>query len=208
VPPRQVILIGIVAIVAAAAGVLLSREMTNRAPLPQAAMTAGTLIQPPRPLPAITLIDQDEKPFDASRLQGRWTFLFFGFTNCPDLCPATLTMLAQLNKRLQSLPAAQQPHVVLVSVDPTRDTPAQLKKYVEFFNPAFEGVTGTPENIEAFTRAMGVPVAIRQDNSGAYTVDHSGAIFLVDPQGAMHALFSTPHDPAKIANDYQRIVGA
>jgi protein SCO1 len=207
VPRHQVILVGIVAIVAAAAGVLLSREMSNP-PASQAEMTAGTLIQPPRALPSTALIDADEKPFHASQLQGRWSFLFFGFTNCPDLCPATLTTLAQIEKRLEDLPPAHRPHVVLVSVDPKRDTPEQLKKYVKFFSPSFEGVTGTPENIEAFTRAMGVPVAIQQRGDGAYTVDHSGAIFLIDPQGAMHALFSTPHDVAAIADDYRRIVGA
>lgn len=205
-PRHQVILVGIVAIVAAAAGVLLSRQMMD-SPLSQAAMTAGTLIQPPRALPNIELIDQDRKPFASSRLQGRWSFLFFGFTNCPDLCPATLTTLAQIEKRLQDLPQEDRPHVVLVSVDPQRDTPEQLKKYVSFFSPSFEGVTGTPESIEAFTRQMGVPVAIQQHDNGAYTVDHSGAIFLIDPQGAMHALFSTPHDVAKIADDYRRIVG-
>jgi protein SCO1 len=208
VPRHQVILIAIVAIVAAAVGVLLSRGLMTDAPLPQEAMTAGTLIQPPRPLPSIALIDQDEQAFDSSRFTHRWTLLFFGFTNCPDVCPATLTVLAQIEKQLQDLPEGSRPQVALISVDPQRDTPSQLKSYVKFFSPSFVGVTGSPENLEAFTRAMGVPVAIQQLGNGAYTVDHSAAIFLIDPEGAMHALFSTPHDPAKIAQDYRRIVAS
>jgi protein SCO1/2 len=208
VPRHQLILIGIVAIVAAVAGVLLSRGLMTDAPLPQEAMTAGTLIQPPRPLPDIALVDQEAKAFDASRLKDRWTLLFFGFTNCPDVCPATLGVLGQIDKQLQDLPDGSKPQVVLVSVDPQRDTPAQLKSYVKFFSPAFVGVTGSQENLDALTRAMSVPVAIQQLGNGAYTVDHSAAIFLIDPQGSMRALFSTPHDPAKIAQDYRRIVSS
>jgi protein SCO1 len=134
--------------------------------------------------------------------------LFFGFTNCPDVCPATLGVLAQIERQLQDLPEPSRPQVALVSVDPQRDTPAQLKSYVKFFSPSFVGLTGSQQDLDAFTRAMGVPVAIQRLENGAYTVDHSAAIFLIDPQGAMHALFSTPHDPTKIAQDYRRIVAS
>jgi protein SCO1/2 len=208
VPRKQVVLVAIVAIVAAAGGALVSRIATQSPGVPQAAMTAGTLLQPPRPLANVALIDQDGKPFDGSRLKNRWTLLFFGFTNCPDVCPATLTVLAQVEKKLQDLPESQQPQIALVSVDPQRDTPEQLKKYVAFFSPGFLGLTGTSAGIEAFTRATSVPVAIQKLPGGGYTVDHSAAIFLIDPNGAMHALFSTPHDAAKIAADVRRIVTA
>jgi protein SCO1/2 len=117
-------------------------------------------------------------------------------------------VLAQVEKRLQDLPESQRPQVMMVSVDPRRDTPEHLKKYVTFFSPTFRGVTGTSENIATFTRAMGIPVAIQTLGNGAYTVDHSAAIFLIDPAGALHALFSTPHDAAKIAADLRRIVTA
>jgi len=202
----QAVVVALVAIVAALVGMLLARGMLTDQPLPQAAMVAGTLLQPPRPLPQFSLIDQDGQPFDASRLQNRWSLLFFGFTNCPDVCPATLAVLAQIEKQLQDLPPTKQPQIVLVSVDPQRDTPEQLSKYVKFFSPSFVGVTGQEDAIKAFTRALGVPVAIQSLGDGAYTVDHSAAIFLIDPAGALRALFSTPHDPSKIAADYRRIV--
>lgn len=204
---HQLILIALVAIVAAIGGALVSRGMLGTTGVPQTAMTAGTLLTPPRPIKDVALVDHTGNAFDVARLQNRWTLMFFGFTNCPDVCPATLTVLAQVEKRLQDLPGSQQPQIALVSVDPERDTPEQIGKYVGFFSPNFIGVTGTQEGIEAFTRAMTVPVAIRELPNGGYTVDHSAAIFLIDPDGAMHAIFSTPHDAAKIAADVRRIVG-
>jgi protein SCO1/2 len=97
---------------------------------------------------------------------------------------------------------------VFVSVDPKRDTPQQLASYVKFFSSTFTGVTGTQQSIDDFTRALGVPVAITPTENGDYSVDHSAAIFLIDPQGAMRALFSTPHTALVIADDYRRIVDA
>lgn len=201
----QIVLVALVVIVAGVSGGMLARRMLDRPDLPQAALVSGTLLQPPRALAPFTLIDHDSKPFDGSRLRGQWTLIFFGFTNCPDVCPATLGILAQVDKQLADLPPAQRPHVVLVSVDPERDTPAQLKSYVGFFSPSFVGVTGTSAQIESVTQAFSVPVAIRKTND-TYTVDHSAAVFLVDPQGALHALFSAPHDPSKLTADLRRII--
>jgi protein SCO1/2 len=200
---HQIILVAIVAIVAAVGGALLARSVVN-APERPAALSAATLLQPPRPIVPVELIDQ---VFDATRLKNRWSLLFFGFTNCPDICPQTLTVLAQVEKRLHDLPKSQAPQVVLVSVDPDRDTPEQIKKYVGYFSPSFVGVTGSSENVQAFAQALSAPVAIHPLGDGAYTVDHSAAIFLIDPDGALHALFSAPHDPSKIAADVRRIVG-
>jgi protein SCO1/2 len=207
VPRNQAIIVAIVAIVAALGGALVARNvLTGRPAVTQEAMTAGTLLQPPRPISRLALIDHDGQPFDLSRLQNRWSLLFFGFTNCPDVCPATLTVLTQVERKLQDLPEAQRPQIVLVSVDPERDTPEHLKRYVSHFSPAFIGITGSTEAVEDFTRVMMVPVAIHHLPNGGYTVDHSAAIFLIDPNGAMHALFSTPHDASKIAADYRLLV--
>ncbi len=208
-PRYQVILVAVIAIVAAVGGALLARNLTaDPSGLSQAALTSATLLTPPRPIEHIALVDHDGQPFDTERLQDHWTLLFFGFTNCPDVCPATLTILTQVEKNLQHLPPDERPRIVLASVDPQRDTPEHLKKYISFFSPNFLGITGTQENVEAFTQALYVPVAIQELPNGGYTVDHSAAIFLIDPDGAMRALFSTPHDAGKIAADFQRIVAA
>ena len=171
----------LVAIVAIGAGVLLSRAVFDRSKATDLGLAAGTVISPPRPLPEFALIDHTGAPFDVKRFEGRWTLVFFGFTHCPDVCPTTLAMLAQVEKMVATAPAAVSPQVVLVSVDPERDTPEALAKYVQFFSPTFTGVTGSVTAIDAFTRALGIPVARTSLPNGDYTVDHSAAILLFDP---------------------------
>jgi protein SCO1/2 len=204
---RSIALGAAVAIVALAAGLLLSRALL--APSTQSpALATGTLLTPPRPLPAMAFTDQDGAPFDAARLQGRWSLLFFGFTSCPDVCPATLTLLAQVEKQLADLPPERRPQIILVSVDPRRDTSAQLAKYVRFFSPTFIGVRAEEAQIDEFTRGLGVPVARTPTADGGYTVDHSGAIFAIDPSGRMRALFSPPFEAATLAADLRRLTQA
>lgn len=205
---QSIITAAVVAIVAIAGGVLLARAMLGGSGAEQLALAKATLLTPPRALPEFTLTDHTGAAFDQSRLKNRWSLLFFGFTHCPDVCPTTLGMLAQTEKTLADLPIEQRPQIVLVSVDPQRDTPEQLASYVRFFSPSFTGVTGTQTEIDKFTRELGVPVAISALPNGEYSVDHSAAIFLIDPNGAMRALFSTPHSPAIIAADYRSIVGS
>ena len=197
-----------IGIVAIASGMLLARSLMEMGSGAEPAVVKATVLTPARPLPEISLIDQAGAQFDGSRLKNRWSLLFFGFTRCPDVCPATLGTLAQVAKSLADLPPGERPQIVLVSVDPQRDTPEALASYVRFFDPSFTGLTGTQLAIDSLTRALGVPVAISKTGNGDYTVDHSAAIFLIDPQGAMRALFSTPHEPAVIAADYRRIVAA
>jgi protein SCO1/2 len=201
-PLALAIIVGIVAVVA---GMLLSRQLM---PGNATALASGTLLEPARPLPAMDFVDQRGAAFGPERLRGRWSLMFFGFTSCPDICPATLHVLAQVEKLVSDLPPERRPQIVLVSVDPQRDTPAQLAAYVEFFSPSFTGVTGKQEAVDEFARQMGVPVAITRLDSDGYTVDHSAAIFLINPAGEMRALFSTPHTPELIADDYRRVVGS
>lgn len=196
-----------VAIVAVIAGMLLSRALMQRAETSDTiALATGTLLDPARPLPQFELVDQQARPFTNDRLRDQWTFLFFGFTHCPDVCPATLRMLSQVEQAVSDLESQQRPRVVLISVDPKRDTPEQLAKYVSFFNRDFVGVTGGEDALNSFTRQIGVPVAITPTDDGSYSVDHSAAIFLIDPSGSIRALFSPPHSPQTIADDYRRIV--
>lgn len=194
-----------IAIVAVATGVLLARAALQ-GPTPAPALVKATVLQPVKALPEFQLLDQDSKAFDRARLERHWSLLFFGFTQCPDVCPTTLGMLSQAKRQLSDLPAAQRPQVVLVTADPQRDSAAQLGPYVHFFDPEFIGVTGSAAEIQRLAQALGVSIAIRKLVNGDYTVDHSTTIFLVDPQGALRAVFSTPHVPAVIADDYRRIV--
>jgi len=97
---------------------------------------------------------------------------------------------------------------VMISVDPERDTPERLADYVKAFDPSFVGATGTKAEIDEFARRMGVAAAKRPLEGGSYSVDHTTSVCLVDPDGALRALFSAPHVPQQIADDYRRITGA
>ena len=201
------VLAAALAIVAALLGAVIARALIGTSGPTQASLTHATLLEPPLALPQVTLIDDAGGPFTLERLQNGWHLLFFGFTNCPDVCPNTLTVLASVARSLDDLPPSQQPQVVLVSVDPARDTPEKLTAYVRFFSDRFIGVTGSEDAIAQFTRAVGIPVAKVPLEGGEYTVDHGGGILLIDPQGRLRALFSMPHDVATITGDYRRIVG-
>lgn len=203
---QSIRLAAVVAIVAIAGGMLLSRVLLDRANGPT--LAKATLLEPARPLPSMAFIDQQGQPFGPERLRGHWSILFFGFTSCPDVCPTTLALLAQVEKQLTDLPAGRRPHIVLVSVDPQRDTPERLARYVQSFSPTFTGVTGEQQAVHEFALRMGVPVAISSLPDGNYTVDHSAAIFVIDPSGALRALSSTPHSVALIAEDYRSIVAS
>jgi protein SCO1 len=204
---QTIALAAVVTIVAVAAGILSARWLLQQQ-TDQPAVASATLLSPPRPLPPLALVDQDNRPFDTSRLRGGWTLLFFGFTSCPDACPLTMTALAQTNKLLADLPVERRPRVVMISVDPERDTPERLAGYVRAFDPTFVGATGTKPAIDEFAQRIGVLVATRPIDGGSYTVDHTTSVFLVDPDGALRALFSAPLTPKLIAEDYRRIAGA
>ena len=203
---QTITLAALVAIVAVAAGILSARWVLQRQSGSLPGVETATLLSPARPLPPIALVDQDNQPFDAERLRGGWTLLFFGFTSCPDVCPVTMRALAETTRLLADLPAATRPRVVMISVDPERDTPEQLAAYVKGFDPTFAGATGAKPVIDELAQRMGVLAATRQLEGGGYTVDHTTSVFLIDPDGALHALFSAPHSPQLIAEDYRRIV--
>ena len=153
----------------------------------------GVLLQQARPLKPLQLKDHDGNPFDLARFKGRWTFLFFGYTHCPDVCPVTLGLLAsvfgQLEKPIASGEA--EPQGIFVSVDPERDTLASLKEYVAYFNKAFVGVSGDKAHLAAFAKQVGASYmrAAPTERAGDYTVNHSSSVFLIDPKARLISLF-------------------
>lgn len=180
-----------------------------RHPAPAVDLATGTFLAPSRELPDFSLIDQQGRAFGGANLRGHWSLLFFGYTNCPDLCPATLTTLAAMQKRLRAANTAALPQVVFVSVDVKRDTPAQLQKYVPYFDPDFIGLTAADQpSIESFARKFGVGVIIQPTADGNYTVDHTGAIFVLSPDGRLTAILTGPFSVDALQSDYQRIVAA
>jgi protein SCO1/2 len=172
-------------------------------------LATGTLLTPGRTLPDFSLIDQKGRTFATADLRGHWSLLFFGYTNCPDFCPTTLTTLAAMEKNLRSAKAAVIPQVIFVSVDAKRDTPAQLAKYVPYFDPSFVGLTAADQpSIDAVAKELGVAVIIRPASDGNYTVDHSGEIFVLSPDGQIAAILTGPFSADALRGDFLRIVAA
>jgi protein SCO1 len=191
--------------IAAIAG--LSSALIWRHTAGPVALATGSYISPSRALPDFSLIDQRGQPFGSADLRGSWSMMFFGYTNCPDFCPTTLTTLAALEKRLRASAVPIRPKVIFMSVDAKRDTPEQLAKYVPYFDPEFVGLTAASQlSLEAVAAKLGVSVIITPKADGTYTVDHSGAIFVLNPDGRLTAILTGPFTVDTLQADFQRIV--
>ncbi|HVY23280.1 MAG TPA: SCO family protein [Steroidobacteraceae bacterium] len=195
----------LMAVIAMLLGAWLAHLVTGMRNAPPALQT-GTVITPPRDVPAFTLQDTHGKPVTLMSLANHWSILFFGYTSCPDVCPTTLSQLAAAHKLLADLPAQQQPQIIFISVDPRRDTIAKLAGYLNYFSKDFLGFTGTQEQINAFTSAMGVPVGYETQPDGSYTVDHAATLFAINPQQQLVAVFSPPYQAAALAKDLRILV--
>jgi cytochrome oxidase Cu insertion factor (SCO1/SenC/PrrC family) len=149
---------------------------------------AARVFLPRLDVPNLPLVQQDGRRFELNDLKGRWVWLYFGYTNCPDACPLTLGYLAS-EFRLLAHPERVQP--VFCSVDPLRDTPDRLVQYVHYFHPAFLGVSGREPELRALTRALGTRYVLEapEKPGGAYVVDHPDLVFLLDPDGHLTATY-------------------
>lgn len=193
------ILFGVVAALATALGVLAALQLQ-----PRVELQSGTLLPQPRPLPELRLVDQDGQPFGRDRLAGAWTLVFPGFTYCPDVCPTTLALLKRVKAQLPEQPALR---VVLLSVDPQRDTPARLKRYVQQFDPAFLGVTAPEPQLGEIARQLGVAYARAPGPTPeSYQMDHSAALILLDPQARVVAYLTPPFKLETLAADLAQVM--
>jgi len=165
----------------------------------------------PRPTQSIALMDQQRKAFNETRLHGRWSFVFFGYTHCPDICPTSMLTLKQVSNLLSESPETdEQTQFVFVSVDPDRDTPEVLANYISYFDEDFIGATGTKANIDQMTMQFGAGYAKDsgpQSDRDTYLISHTASYFLVDPRGRIAGAFSPPHDPDTIASQFEEIRG-
>ncbi|MGH8243476.1 MAG: SCO family protein, partial [Steroidobacteraceae bacterium] len=190
--------IAIVLAVAVGAGVTLY-ERSHDPPT----LRAGTAIPNPRRIADFTFIDEDRRPFDRKNLEGRWSLLFTGFTHCPDVCPTTIALMAELRRKI----SRDDLQFVFVSVDPERDTPEVVAAYLAHFDPALVGATGTRAEMERFTAALGLAQVRNPGAGGDYTVDHSTALVLIDPKARIAGYFQAPHDRDAIAADLAALGG-
>jgi protein SCO1/2 len=180
----------------AAAAVGAGLALREQAPAPPV-LQAGTALPEPRAIPAFAFTDQAGRPFGPGQLEHRWSLLFTGFTHCPDVCPTTLALMAELRRRV----ARDDLQFVFVSVDPERDTPEVLARYLGHFDPALVGATGGRGEMERFTASLGLAQVRNPGTAGEYTVDHSTALVLVNPDGKLAGYFQAPHDADALVAD-------
>jgi protein SCO1/2 len=185
-----------IAALAAVAAISLASGACVRSP-PSPSLQAGTALAEPRPLGALALQDEQGRAFDRARLTGRWSLVVTGFTRCPDFCPATLALLQQLRRRVPP----QRVQFVFVSVDPARDTPDVLRRYLANFGGGIVGTTGAPAELARFTGELGLGQVVVPGAGGDYTIDHSTALVLIDPEARVAGYFRAPHDLESIAAD-------
>lgn len=183
--------------------------------------TATAFVLPePAPVSDFDLRHHALGEFNLDDTRGKWALLFFGYTHCPDVCPTELFMLAETLRSIETNQAknVQPPRVVFVSVDPARDGLDRLQQYAAFYHPDFIGVTGEQATIDRLCRSVGVfyervyyrdgkileietGAEVPEDIRNSYLINHAASIFLLNPEGRLHAIFTPPHDPQKIIAD-------
>lgn len=207
---QNIILMVSIGILSLVLGIWLSQKMlidNNDAKIPRD--LDATVLPNARTLAGFNLIDQNGQAFSPIQLQGQWSFLFFGFTYCPDVCPATLKAMQSVWKILPTkMGEAGHPKLYFISVDPDRDKVEMLKNYVQYFNPEFNGVTGKLDELDKLTNQIGILYGYDDkegENDKEYTVNHSAQLILIDPKGRMRAVISPPHIAETISSNFQTI---
>ena len=155
------------------------------------------LFDTPRDVGDFSLTDHRGLSFTRDDLTDRWTLIFFGFTHCPDICPTTMAELAQLKSQLADTESSDA-RVVMVSVDPARDTPDRLAQYVPYFHPDFIGVTGEFADILSVAQRLNAPFRKVSEPDGGYQIEHSANVMLMNPRGDYHGFFRAPLDIPKM----------
>ena len=188
---------------ALAAGIFLA--IRSQAP----AVAESALILPaPEPVPAFSLLNQHGQSVDQSVFEGQWDLVFFGFTHCPDICPTTLQVLANARRTLADKGFEPLPRIVLVSVDPERDTPEVLGQYIDYFGDGNLGLTGSLEEIRKLTKGLGVYFQKQSADGDSYGVDHWAGVYVIDPHGKRHSVISAPHVADNYVRDLPILMGA
>lgn len=188
--------VAVAAVGAAVAGFWLAQQLDRGGPR----LASGTWLPQAKAVGDFRLLDIYGQPFERRQLGGAPSLVFFGFTRCPDVCPATLYKLAQIKKRA-AIPGLR---VLFISVDPARDTPAALALYVHAFDPQFQGLTGDPQTLARLAANFGVMISRVELPGGDYTMDHSAVVFLLNAAGNIAAVFTPPFDVAAFSADLKR----
>ncbi|WLG95904.1 SCO family protein [Pseudomonas sp. FP198] len=190
----------LVAVIALILGLTINKVLSGKGQGdPTALIDAGIILLPQsRTLPDVKMTDQDGQPVTINELKDKWSLLFFGYTFCPDICPTTLAQLRQIKSELPPEAVAKL-QIVLVSVDPNRDTPKQLKQYLGYFDPQFIGLTAASvQDLQKLANAVSIPFIPADTSKPNYTVDHSGNLAVIGPDGTQRGFIRAPLNNQKL----------
>ena len=151
------------------------------------------------------LVDAYNQPFTPAVLQDKWSLIFFGFTYCPDICPTTLAQLKRFYEKQSAGKFGKDLQIILVSVDPARDTPEKLRQYIEYFHQDFKAVTGDFLDIHRFATQLNIPFSKVPGGGDNYTVEHSGNVAIINPRGHYVGFFRAPLELPKMNMTYKSI---
>lgn len=168
-------------------------------------LVSGKILARPMEIDRFELIDQKNEVFNNKSLEGGWTVLFFGYTNCPDVCPTTIYKLAEIKNELKEDLSSTSFNTVLVTLDPDRDSADRLKEYIGYFDESMLGVTGTYENIQSFTSSLSVFYQ-RINKEEGYDFNHTASIFVFNKDGSLFATMSPANTIGELTQDFYTIL--
>ena len=195
------VLLAVASVVALGVGIWLYQQQQQTP-----AIVHATVYPTPLEIPDYELVDAAGNPADRDFFRGDWDLVFFGFTHCPDICPATLQILSTARRQISESGITPLPRIVLVSVDPERDTPETLAQYIGYFGDGVAGLTGDLQEMRRLTLDMGVFFQKVEIDGGDYTVDHSSVVLLVDPEARVRALYAAPQTVEQVVEDYPGVL--
>lgn len=195
-------------VLAVIAGIWLGKVTQNDTAANKPPAIKGAILAQPRPLQDVKLKSVGDTVFGLNDFKGQWTLVFFGYTNCPDVCPNTLSVLNQVDKLMEEQGLAP-PRTIFISIDPQRDKLDLIDQYVKYFNKKFIGITGDQKNLASITRQMSVVYAKAPGADGSmsddnYLMDHSSSLILLNPEAQVQALLTAPHTPMQIIDSIVR----
>ena len=152
------------------------------------------------------LISHHQNEFGVNQLSGKWSFLFFGYTHCPDMCPITMAVLNEVSNLISKSEIINNIQVIFITVDPERDSLDQLATFIGYFNENFVALGGSREQIRSLTSQLGISYQYHPvSENGVYLVDHTSSIFLLDPNSRLISVFSSPHNAETIHTKFIEI---
>ena len=204
---RKTMIIPVLAVLAIAGSALFAIRSIDQATVP---LRQATVLPEPMSLPEFRLVDQDGMAFTRDSLLGQSSLLYFGFTHCPDICPATLQQLAVARRDLGRLRGntGALPDIILISVDPERDSAGILKAYTGHFGEGVSGLSGDAAELQKLASALGIYYARDESGGPDYTVSHSTAVLLINSDAKFQALFKAPLDIESLVSDLNLLVEA